>query len=227
MYFQKLSHNIFEPTAECPPWKYVQQVYIIFTFPAITVSGKGFDAFCQKKHVKSWEKKVPFCLISNSEIVRKKLRSMIGGWRTYVSSMHKNTAVINLGNDSASCLQTQQGRWRNEIWNLNTNTAYDWRRDSDAWSQIQREYSWKYFGSLDTNTAGKFWSIFWSLDTNTAGKLGKIRQVALARGLDSGFTLCCLRFFALHRQIGTHAYIQKYRYMEICTLANTQTHTHK
>ena len=32
-----------------------------------------------------------------------------------------------------------------------------WRRDSDAWIQIQREYSWKYFRSLDTNTAGKFW----------------------------------------------------------------------
>ena len=153
---------------------------------------------------------------------------MIGRWRTYVSSMHRNTAVINLGNDSASCLQTQQGRWRNEIWNLNTNTAYEletgfWCLDFNSariFVVIFRKLGYKYSREV-------FVRIFWSLDTNTAGKLGKIRQVALARGLDSGFTLCCLRFFALHRQIGTHAYIQKYRYMEICTLANTQTHTHK
>ena len=87
--------------------------------------------------------------------------------------MHRNTEVINLGNDSASCLQTQQGRWRNENWNLNTNTAYDWRRDSDAWIQIQREYSWKYFGSLDTNTAGKFWENILKLGYKYSREVGE------------------------------------------------------
>ena len=88
--------------------------------------------------------------------------------------MHKNTAVINLGNDSASCLQTGDG-----ILMLGFKFSENIRGHiSDAWIQIQQgsfcENILKLGYKYSRGVLGEYFEAWIQIQQGSWGKLDKL-----------------------------------------------------